>query len=378
MYKIYIDGNWGRGPVTSGFARYTRGLLDGFTSQPDCPFFALRFLTNISHDVAHDPQWITAPDKEWMQILNTMNKTAYHDLTNGEDLRLKRRGSLPHNCDLFITMHDTISLIYYLMHEVPDEAEIYRTEMAHLFHQAKAIVTVSHASKEAICEQFPTVPPKKIHAIYPGIESCFRPIDREHARRWCSRFNVNPEKPFILNSGAYHPHKNLRSLLYGFALVKEQIPDLQLVLTGAMRPDHAAFWYPILLKLKIEDDVIITGRVTDVDLGYFYSAADVFAYPSLVEGFGLPPVEAEYCGASVIAADIPVFREVLSEETVLVPPLDYEAWSDAILQSLAEPLDSIGIAHPRRPYNWTEAAHQYCELYAECYRNASGGNALEI
>lgn len=371
MYRIYIDANWGCGPIMSGFARYTRGLLDGFNGQSQAQPFQLRFLTDIAPDVGHDSQWVVAPQDNWLKILTSGEKYAYHDLANAEDVRLGHADALPENVGLFITMHDTLRLTHYLMHRDPNEAETYRTRMTHLFSRAEAIIAVSHASKDSICEQFQTISPEKVHAIYPGIDPGFQPVDREEARHWCSRFSVAPKKPIILNAGAYHPHKNLRNLLYAFALVKEQLPDAQLVLTGAMTPHHAAFWYPIMLKLGIENDVIITGRVTDIDLKYFYSAADVFVYPSLVEGFGLPPVEAEYCGASVIASDIPVFREVLSDRAVLVPPLDYEAWSDAILQALAQPIDTIGISHPRRQYTWTDAADAYCKLYeAYCYAEA--------
>lgn len=368
MYRIYLDANWGCGPVMSGFARYTRGLVDGLSCQPQDQSFDLRFLTDVSPDIEHGSQWVVAPQDRWLNILTSTEKYAYHDLANAEDIRLNRGDALPENCGLFITMHDTLRITHYLMHRDPNEAETYRTKMTQLFRRAEAIIAVSQSSKDSICEQFLTISPEKIHAIYPGIDPLFRPVDRETARYWCSRFEIDAKKPIILNTGAYHPHKNLRNVLYAFALVKEQVPEAQLVLTGAMTPYHAAFWYPIMLKLGIENDVIITGRVTDVDLRYFYSAADVFVYPSLIEGFGLPPVEAEYCGASVIASDIPVFREVLSEQAVLVPPLDYEAWSDAILKVLAQPLDAIGESHPRRQYTWMEAADEYCKLYeAYCY-----------
>lgn len=363
MQKIYINAKWGCGPIMNGFSRYTRGVIDGLTRIPQCPSFDLNFLTDILPDGADDSRWVVDPSSDWMKNLALMENVAYHDLTNAEDFGWSDELSVPESCSLFITLHDAIRLTHYLKHSDPNEAETYRTKMTLIFRQAEAIVTVSQASKDAICEQFPTVSPENIHVIYPGVETCFQPMDRELARLWCSRFFVDPERPIILNSGAYHPHKNLRSLLYAFSLVREELSDAQLVLTGAMSPTYAASWYPIMLKLGIENDVIITGRVTDVDLAYFYSAADVFVYPSLVEGFGLPPVEAEHCGTSVIASDIPVFREVLSENAFLIPPLDYEVLSEAILQSLEQPIVPIGESHPRRHYSWNETARQYYQLY---------------
>lgn len=364
MHKIYIDASYGCGPIMSGFARYTHGLIKELIRQPQSSAFECCFLTDISPDVKHNSQWIVTSKNNWVKFLTSTENIAYHDLSSAKDIGPGNDDLLPPiSCDLFVTLHDMIALTHYLIHRDPEEAEIYRTKMTHLLRRSEAVVTVSQASKDAICEQLPSISPEKIQVIYPGVSACFRPVDRERSRHWCSRFGVDPERPIILNSGAYHPHKNLRSLLYAFALVKEHWPDVQLVLTGAMRPGHAAFWYHILLKLKIENDVIVTGRVTDVDLSYFYSAADVFVYPSLVEGFGLPPVEAEYCGAPVIASDIPIFREVLSDTAVLIPPLDYKVLSEAILQSLTQPIDAIGKSHPQRQYSWDEAARQYYNLY---------------
>lgn len=94
----------------------------------------------------------------------------------------------------------------------------------------------------------------------------------------------------------------------------------------------------------------------------FYSAADVFVYPSLVEGFGLPPVEAEYCGVPVVASDIPIFRETLSGIVRLVPPLDHEALAGAILAVINNPHSQPRCPRMKRQYRWDQMAGQYLSL----------------
>jgi glycosyltransferase involved in cell wall biosynthesis len=119
------------------------------------------------------------------------------------------------------------------------------------------------------------------------------------------------------------------------------------------------------------DDVILTGYVTDADLPALYRAARAFVYPSLFEGFGLPPLEAMACGTPVVTSDVSSLPEVTGDAALLIDPNDERALADALIEivnneGLRAGLREKGIAQAKK-FTWREAAEKTLSLYREAY-----------
>lgn len=179
------------------------------------------------------------------------------------------------------------------------------------------------------------------------------------------RFEV--DRPYILAVGTLEPRKNLDFFLRVFASVSDRIPH-QLVLVGPEGWMTESF-HQTLLDLKLGDRVRLTGFVSDAELGGWYSGADVFVFPSIYEGFGLPAVEAMTCGVPILASDASCFPEVIGDAGMLVPPTDFEGWADALLRLVLD--RDLNEAFRRRSleqgrtYSWDRTAEETLAIYRE-------------
>ncbi len=182
----------------------------------------------------------------------------------------------------------------------------------------------------------------RVHVIPPGLnQTVYRP--GEDAR-----------EPFVLYPARPWPHKNHARLFEAFATLRKTRPKLRLILTGdgLDRLGH------------LPDGVERWGVMGDAELASLYRRAACLVYPSLYEGFGLPPLEAMACGCPVAAADAGAIPETVGDAAVLFDPLDPEAMAEAILETddrRAE-LRELGLAHAAG-FTWAEAARRHDELY---------------
>jgi glycosyltransferase involved in cell wall biosynthesis len=134
---------------------------------------------------------------------------------------------------------------------------------------------------------------------------------------------------------------------------------------------------------RLEDSVVFTGHVPEVDLPALYSGALCFVYPSYFEGFGLPPLEAMQCGTPVIAGNRTSLPEVVGEAGLLVDPFDVEALAGAMAKMLDEPDLREGLRvkglERARLFSWKETARQTLKVYERAYgvRSLAGLSALE-
>ena len=162
--------------------------------------------------------------------------------------------------------------------------------------------------------------PEKVVVVSEGAQSEFRPVnDAGHIEEVRTRYGLHGD--FALYVGRIEPRKNLVRLLHAFANLKKRLPSgAQLAIVG-----RNAFGYQDVYakveSLGLTGDVVFTGAVPDEDLPALYSAARLFVYPSLYEGFGLPLVEAMQCGTPVVAADRTSLPEVVGDAGLLVDPL---------------------------------------------------------
>ena len=185
--------------------------------------------------------------------------------------------------------------------------------------RAEAIITISEHSRQAIAHHYGT-PEKKIVVVYPSVSPVFRPLAAAAARRVTGRYGLTG--PYILAVGNLQPRKNVPRLIRAFAALRRTgayTGHLALVGKDAGQESQIS---AEARRLGLRQEVIFTGYVPQDDLVALYSCADMFVYPSLYEGFGLPPLEAMACGCPVVASDTSALPEVAADGAYsLIPRL---------------------------------------------------------
>jgi glycosyltransferase involved in cell wall biosynthesis len=232
-------------------------------------------------------------------------------------------------------------------------------------HRARTVVTVSRFSAQEITNLY-GVPPEQIAVIYNGVAETFAPVKDEEAMARLRRLLAIPDAGFILFVGGADPRKNHKTFLQSISRCVPALEGRAVVLVGdAVHPfgdyRHTA------RRLGLESLVRCPGRMSREDLHILYSYADLFVFPSLYEGFGMPVLEAMACGVPVITSSTSALPEVAGEAAVLVNPEDVEALSRAIAAVLddrekRERMKVLGFARARA-FTWRDAAAQTHALY---------------
>lgn len=235
--------------------------------------------------------------------------------------------------------------------------------------QARRVIAISESGKTEIAGLL-GVPPGQIDVAVPGVGPEFRPLpDREVAD---FRIRHNLPGRFILHVGTLEPRKNLETLLHAYARLPQR-PAVRLALVGG-RGWQTGPIFALIEALGLQQDVWLPGYVSNEALPMWYNAADLFVYPSLYEGFGLPILEAMACGLPVIASDTTSLPEAVGPGGLLVPPLDAEAWAQAMARLLDDAaLRQEQIERGRRwagQFTWNNTAR----LTAAAYRRALAGH----
>lgn len=233
--------------------------------------------------------------------------------------------------------------------------------------RASKIITVSQATARDL-QEWLDIPDDRIQAIPLATSGKVERVEGKSLDVFRMKWNI--DRPYVLAVGTLEPRKNLPTLLRAFAKIKDDI-DHQLVLVG---PEG---WLTGELKSTLEelnlgDRVRLTGFVSDEELGGWYSGADLFAFPSYYEGFGLPSIEAMRCGAPVLAADNSAFPEVIGQAGVMIPAVDVKAWSDSMLDLLTdegkrETLRQRGFTRANL-FSWDRTAQSTYDVYKEVSR----------
>jgi glycosyltransferase involved in cell wall biosynthesis len=269
-----------------------------------------------------------------------------------------------------VTIHDIIHLLYPQF--LPNRAaHIYaRVMIRRALKRASRIITVSHNSKRDLVDYF-DVDSQRIEVIYNGVSSRFRPdISREERRRVAARHDI--PSPYMLFLGGERPHKNARNLVRAFAEARRRVAlPHALVLAGAP-PRNRGRVEALISALDLESVVRRTGLVEDEDLPGLFAGSDVFLYPTLYEGFGLPVVEAMACGVPVLTSSTSALQEVAGGHALLVDPMDIEAIATGIVTLATDPtkraeLAKLGLARAA-DFSWDKAAEATLGVYAAALR----------
>ncbi len=261
------------------------------------------------------------------------------------------------------TLHDLIFLRYPEYH-LPYNRWYLTFAIPRYLRAAQVIVTPSeHSKRDAM--SFYGLPEAKFRVIYEAAAPNFEPATAPTALAQIRQKYNLPEK-FILHVGTIEPRKNLARLLEAFQPLLADWPNLKLVLIGKKGWLYESF-FERLQALGLQGAVIFPGYIDEADLPACYQLAELFVYPSLYEGFGLPPLEAMACGTPVISSHSSSLPEVIGEAGLLVDPLDTAALSAAIRQVLTNAdlradLSQRGLAQAQK-FSWHKAADELITLY---------------
>ncbi len=267
-------------------------------------------------------------------------------------------------CKIIVTIHDLIP--YFLPEMVrPSFLKRFTREMPEIVERADHILTVSQFSKDDIVKIF-GIPPQKISVVYSAPTAAYQPLPKGPIQKYLGeRYGL--KKSYILYAGGLNPRKNVAELIYAYSKVFRELDGFeQLVILGG-NGKHTEQLKLLVQSLDLEGDVVFPGFVESIDLPLFYNGANLFVYPSLYEGFGLPPIEAMACGVPVITSNVSSIPEIVGDAAIQVNPTDTLKLAEAIFKVLNNPelhltLVKKGLEHCKK-YHWRQNAAQILEAY---------------
>jgi glycosyltransferase involved in cell wall biosynthesis len=281
------------------------------------------------------------------------------------------------NSSLVMTIHDVMYLKSY--REVPKPISLYH-KLTRLYYRAVVplaarhasnVITVSEFSKMDIATHFPLYPKSSIVPTYQSIDERFKVLDTDNAKRTVSNeFDI--QNSYFLALGALDPRKNTELVIQVFAELKQHnCIEGSLVITG-VSSSHHKYFQDIAVKLGIGDDVILLGFTSVDQLVALYNGATLFLYPSLYEGFGIPPLESMACGTPVITSNLTSIPEIVEDAALLINPRDPEELKSAILKFINHPnlrSDYIdrGLKQVQK-FSWYRMAKQTLDVYEKVAR----------
>jgi glycosyltransferase involved in cell wall biosynthesis len=270
-------------------------------------------------------------------------------------------------CRSVVTIHDCIHLMFpeYL----PNRLAYYyaKGSMWTASKKADRILTVSEASKRDILRFF-DVTPDKVVVIHNAIDERFlTPADAERMELVRQRYQL--DHPFVLYVGNIKPHKNIERLIAAFGRARGQCSDdLKLIIIGDEISKYPALRQSVH-KHKLDKHVRFLGFQPMETLAAFYRLARAFVFPSLYEGFGLPPLEAMACGAPVVTSNVSSLPEVAGGAALLVDPYDEDSIANGIIRAVTDETlraELIEKGKQRaRTFSWKQSVKKIHEIYMQ-------------
>ena len=230
------------------------------------------------------------------------------------------------------------------------------------------VIAVSHYLKRVLMKRY-RFDESRISVIHNGVDlEMFKPrMDVDNLRE---RYGIS-DSPSVLYLGRMDPYKGVEYLLRAAHIVVEHIPKVKFIIAGGSRFDRSNV-QDYLTSSKIRRSTIFTGYLPRSEIPLLYSACEVFCYPSMWEGFGLTPAEAQASAKPVVAFNHCAIPEVVKhgETGILVNPGDYKKLADAIVRLLSDPdlrrrMGEEGRRRVEKLFNWDEAADKTIEVYRQ-------------
>ncbi|MBM4465119.1 MAG: glycosyltransferase family 4 protein [Chloroflexi bacterium] len=313
------------GRPDTGSGQYTQNLLEALTKVDPTNEY-LPFSPGPAPPTSNIQYPISNPAKLWFEQVSFPRVCRHLDLAHVPYFASPLFPTVP----TVVTVHDLIPLILPA-YRGSLLVRLYTRLVAAAARKAEAVITVSLASQRDIVRCL-HIPPERVHVTYEAAGDVFQPVEDEAQLAVVCQKYALPER-YLLYLGGFDQRKNLSTLLRAFALLVHRQPLARLVIAGQLPArDSPLFPDPGRLagELGVEEKVIFTAWVPEEDKPALFSGAVAFVFPSLYEGFGLPPLEAMACGTPVIVSNCSSLPEVVGEGGMLVEPTDVEALAEAM------------------------------------------------
>jgi glycosyltransferase involved in cell wall biosynthesis len=278
------------------------------------------------------------------------------------------RSSVP----IVVTIHDIIPLLLKEYQGGP-LVRMYTGLVSAAARGAAMILTDSHASQHDIIRHL-KVDGARVRTIYLAADEKFSAhVDPIDAQRAALRKNYDLPEEYVLYLGGFDARKNIETLLQVYTWTQDTIgTDYPLVIAGQLPDRHDAFFQDpriIAKQIEVEDVVRCIGLVAEEDKVALYQGARAFLFPSLYEGFGLPPLEALACGLPVIGSNASSLSEIVGDAGVLVDPQDARAMAGALIavvteQKFHDDLSERAVAQAAK-FSWDKCARETAAAYEE-------------
>lgn len=266
---------------------------------------------------------------------------------------------------IVVTIHDLIAIRFGK--DIPFYSRQYFGRwMPFSYRYADEIIAVSEYTKKDIIKLL-NIPDKKITVIPLAVDDCFKEIhDKEVINAVKNKYHITGN--YLLHLGTINPRKNLEFLIEVFSALEDN--NLKLVITGKKGWYYEGL-FDLVKKLGLEDRVIFTGYIDDEDKPALYNGASIFLFPSIYEGFGLPPLEAMACGTPVICSNTSSIPEVVGSAGILISPTDKLCWVREIKKVLEDKqiynaLSKKALIQATK-FSWDRCAKQTIQIYEKLY-----------
>lgn len=238
--------------------------------------------------------------------------------------------------------------------------------------EADYVVVISRTTQDELIHYL-NVPKEKTRLVYPGIDPRYKPQDNEKAAEYISRKYGVPQR-YLFTVGTVHPRKNVRFLVNVMQILRRGEPaECPLLVAGSIGWKNSQLFREIE-ALGLTDSIRFLGYIPDEDMPFFYGGAQAFLFPTLYEGFGLPPVEAMACGTPVIASDCPCMPEVLGDAAILLPLSVPRRFAAAIRDVISDDRLRTGLRvkgiQRAQHFRYETSVRQLQEIFSSSYARA--------
>lgn len=371
-YNIGIDARLFGTAQSAGIGTYTEELIGNLLkvdkhnrytvfAKPETVQFFPFYSPNLDKKPTPFPHYTYSEQFLFPQLLLRSNLNLIHYTNFNSPIFLRGIKSV-------VTIHD-LTLWFFPGRKQRSffRKMMYRYIIKKSCENASRIIAVSRHTKEDIVKHL-GISPDKISVVYEAVASRITEVkDVKKIEAIRTRYDLN--RPFFMYVGQWRTHKNLVRLIRAFALFRHRYElDYQLVLVGKVDPMSPEVQATIN-QLNLQRHVVLAGYVADGDLGAFFTAAQAFVFPSLYEGFGLPPLEAMMAGTPVISSNASCLPEVLGDAALYFDPEDIEDMALKMQQiatsyHLRKSLKEKGLKHAKK-YSFARMAKETLSVYQE-------------
>ncbi len=383
--RLGINGFfWSR--ETTGSGQYTHQLVDGLAALPDaleCVVFRPGTLNqgrSARAKMGGMEEFLLAPP---IPLTENLSKVWFEQVSFPRAC-LERDVDVAHvpyfapplrdGGKMVVTIHDLIPLILPA-YRGPLLVRLYTRLVATAARRARAIITDSDSSRQDILDLL-NVAPGRVHVVYLGVNEAFKPV-KEPKKLEVIREKYNLPSEYILYLGGFDQRKNVTMLILAFGkMIESPGAKAHLVIAGRLPTQNSAFFpdpRPTVEAVGLQDRVSFIGWVPEEDKPALLSQASMFIFPSLYEGFGLPPLEAMSCGTAVISSNRGSLPEIVGEGGLLIDPLDVNGLAAAMTalardEGRRKELAARGL-HQARRFSWQKTVAETLEVYRAVANN---------